>query len=323
MARPSVMFVFAKQKRPSSGTGFAVHMNGLLVTALHVVDEAQEITVALPTGQSATADVLAADVAADIALLRVSQTLVPLKLGDSDALRVGEEIAVIGYPLADVMGTYDVTATRGIVSAIRSQLGRIQVDAAMNPGVSGGPVFNQKGEVVGVAVSKLRGAEGVNFAAPINAVRSIVSRHLQDAGTQLPVRLPLTKVQSIELGLSGGPIGGGVSKEELGVSCTQPEQGTKAIVEIRGELDRGTYAPLLTVVWLSWKAGAPIQDQSSFAFLDGTRGRRLVSVRLKDLRLAPEVICINYRAANRSLLPVGATFRAKYDIDQLVTSIER
>jgi hypothetical protein len=147
-ARPSVAFVLSTTDRGrASGTAFAVHPDGLLATALHVVDEAREVSVAFPGGPTLQADVVAADGDSDLAILRVQRTGGPsLRLADPQGIRQGEEVIVIGYRLADVLGSYDVTVTRGIVSAIRTNLGLVQVDAAMNPGVSGGPVLNGRGE---------------------------------------------------------------------------------------------------------------------------------------------------------------------------------
>ena len=123
--KPSVAFVFASGDQfKGSGSAFVVDTSGLLVTALHVVEDANRVSVVLPGKEPELADVMEFDSDNDLALLRINQSnLSPLALGDSDALRSGEEIIVIGYPLADALGTYDVTVTKGIISAIRPRSG--------------------------------------------------------------------------------------------------------------------------------------------------------------------------------------------------------
>jgi len=167
-ARSSVAFVLASTERGrNSGTAFVVNQEGLLITALHVVEAATELTVTFPGVPPHPGVVVAADVDADLAVLRVTRSgLPPLPIAPPETTRVGDEILVMGYPLASILGAYEVTVTRGIVSALRTDLGMIQVDAAMNPGVSGGPVVNARGEVIGVAVSGLRTGQQVNFAVP-------------------------------------------------------------------------------------------------------------------------------------------------------------
>jgi S1-C subfamily serine protease len=103
-----------------------------------------------------------------------------LALGDSDALRQGDEVLALGYPLSNVLGA-ELSATRGIVSRPRVNLSGayttdvIQMDANLNPGNSGGPLLDSNGKVVGVNFASLRNVQGVFFAVPINAARALLA----------------------------------------------------------------------------------------------------------------------------------------------------
>ena len=169
--------------RSGTGSGFIIDADGLVVTNAHVVQGFDTVDVRLPDGQTHQGEVLYVDRVTDLALLdlRASRDFEPVTLGDSDAIAVGEDVIAIGYPLGDVkilLGS--PTITRGIVSAKRvSDAGvkLLQTDAAINPGSSGGPLFDRDGRVVGVNTSKLsesgdgRPVEGIGMAVAINEVR--------------------------------------------------------------------------------------------------------------------------------------------------------
>ncbi len=161
------------------GSGFVISGGGLILTNSHVVRGATGIKVLLPEGGNYLAEVIAADPYKDLALLRVGGASVkPLKLGDSDKLRVGELVFAIGSPL----GLPGPTVTMGVVSAVgRTITGRnitledmIQTDAAINPGNSGGPLVNSRGEVVGVTTAIIPYAQGIGFAIPVNTAKRFV-----------------------------------------------------------------------------------------------------------------------------------------------------
>ena len=151
--RPSIGLVRTRGSDGTvTGTAFVVHSDGYLVTALHVVVRAVEVQVALG-GQVDGAEIVAVDRANDLALLRVRRTeLVVLPLSGEGPARTGEEVLVVGFPFAELLGPQDIVVTKGIVSAAYGSLPQLfqgwlpitgpilQVDAAMNPGVSGGPV---------------------------------------------------------------------------------------------------------------------------------------------------------------------------------------
>jgi len=176
-----------ERRQIGSGSGFFVSPDGLIVTNKHVVsDEDAEYTVILEDRSEHKATVLARDPSNDIALIKIEGAGYPaLTLGDSDAIRVGETIIVIGNPL----GEFENSVSRGIVSGLQRNLEAgsgqgdfeylsdiIQVDAAINPGNSGGPLFNLSGAVIGVNVAMAQGAENIGFALPINQVKRIAEQ---------------------------------------------------------------------------------------------------------------------------------------------------
>jgi serine protease Do len=157
----------------AQGSGFLVSSDGLVLTNAHVVDGAKEVTVKLSDHREFKAKVLGADRSSDIAVLKIEGHDFPsVRLGDSDQLGVGDYVLAIGEPFG-----LEETATAGIVSAKgRSLPGDgyvpfIQTDAAVNPGNSGGPLFDSTGAVVGINAqiySNSGGYQGVSFAIPIN-----------------------------------------------------------------------------------------------------------------------------------------------------------
>jgi serine protease Do len=157
----------------AQGSGFIVSADGLVLTNAHVVDGAKEVTVKLADHREYKAKVLGADRSSDIAVLKIDAHDLPtVRLGDSDQLSVGDYVLAIGEPFG-----LEETATAGIFSAKgRSLPGDgyvpfIQTDAAVNPGNSGGPLFDASGAVVGINAqiySNSGGYQGVSFAVPIN-----------------------------------------------------------------------------------------------------------------------------------------------------------
>lgn len=305
--RPSVAFVFAKgEGQAVSGSAFVVDPEGLLVTALHVVADARTISILLPGGSPETADVVAVDVPSDLAVLRISQNgLAALPLGDVSTLRIGQDVVVVGYPVATILTPSAVTVTRGIVSAIRPPF--VQVDAAMNPGNSGGPVLDTGGKVIGVADWKvvLTGVQGLNFAVSADAVKSLLSTALDPTKTQSPLPLPLTTTREIELSYESGGIGS-QRIDRLAVSCASSPPGAQSFSEARGEL----HAPseLDVVTWLSFESGAPLRGQGTFAYLqqNGT------TTESGNVSPPPKSICLNYAAVRREFALIGYTFRVTY-----------
>lgn len=167
--KPSVAFisVVAGDDTPISGTGFVVDRSGFILTASHVFDAgAKKISVHLPGRPIIDGELWDRDKKRDMAVVKVEGTDLPALTFAADQPRQGDEILLFGFPHADVLGAAQVTVTRGIVSAFNERLQLLQVDAAANPGNSGGPVVNAKGEVVGMLIGGLREASGLNFVVP-------------------------------------------------------------------------------------------------------------------------------------------------------------
>jgi len=172
----------------SLGSGFVMDKAGYIITNYHVIGDAKDVHVSFSNSDSMTAEVIGKDPATDVALLKVrasSRALKALRLGDSDGIQVGDQVAAIGNPLG-----YDRSITLGIISALHRSLMSpqgtpidrvIQTDAALNHGNSGGPLLNAEGEVIGVssAISTgdtgAQGNIGIGFAIPINTVKDVVA----------------------------------------------------------------------------------------------------------------------------------------------------
>jgi serine protease Do len=161
----------------SLGSGFVLSSDGLVLTNDHVVDGVDRVRVVFADGTRAEAEIVGQDAKTDLALLRVarSEGLHPLPLGDSDAILPGDWVVAIGNPFG-----LDHTVTVGIVSAKGRDLGHgpyddyIQTDAAMNPGNSGGPLLDLRGEVVGINAAINPEADAIGFAVPINVAKEIL-----------------------------------------------------------------------------------------------------------------------------------------------------
>ncbi len=162
-----------------TSTGFVVHPDGFLLTCAHAVDygQAKSVTVTLD-GKTYPASVLQCDNTHDLALIQIqAQQLPTLSLANSNAVRLGEEIRAVGYPMPGVVGA-DIKMTRGTIAGVPTLYARkyYQIDAPVNVGNSGGPIVNEQGEVVGIVNAKLTspGVEGVGYAVPVNYARALL-----------------------------------------------------------------------------------------------------------------------------------------------------
>ncbi|MDM1019182.1 Do family serine endopeptidase [Acinetobacter sp. VNK23] len=169
------------QEKTAYGSAFFISKDGYLLTNRHVIDDASRITITLNDRRELDATLVGSDERTDIALLKVNGASFPeLRIGDSNQLKVGEPVLAIGSPFG-----FDYSASAGIVSAkSRNMSGEtsvpfIQTDAALNPGNSGGPLFNQRGEVVGVnsrIFSGTGGYMGLSFSIPIDVAMDVVQQ---------------------------------------------------------------------------------------------------------------------------------------------------
>ncbi|MGA9523750.1 MAG: trypsin-like peptidase domain-containing protein, partial [Myxococcaceae bacterium] len=161
-----------------AGSGFIIDPKGLIVTNNHVVENAVNIEVKLDDGRTFEAEVVGRDPLTDVALIRIKKKVDNLpfvKLGDSDAMKVGEWVVAIGNPfgLASSVSAGIISATaRNINVGPYDQF--LQTDAAINPGNSGGPLFNTKGEVIGVNTAIVGSGTGIGFAVPSKVVSALL-----------------------------------------------------------------------------------------------------------------------------------------------------
>lgn len=181
---PPDQFPRPDREARSLGSGFIITKDGYILTNFHVVDQADVVKVRLSDRRELDAEVVGSDQRSDLALLKVKATNLPVvRLGKSDALKVGEWVLAIGSPFG-----FDYSVTAGIVSAKGRSLPTarnenyvpfIQTDVAINPGNSGGPLFNLAGEVVGInsqIYSNSGGFMGVSFAIPIDVAMEVVQQ---------------------------------------------------------------------------------------------------------------------------------------------------
>lgn len=177
-----------------TGTGFIVSADGYILTNYHVIEGASRITARLADGRSFDARLVGGEnYTSDTAVLKIeAQTLPAARIGRSDTMRVGARIYAIGNPLGELTHTM----TRGIVSALDREIaveqGRVlnmfQIDAAVNSGNSGGPVYNEFGEVVGIVTAKanLAGVEGIGFAIPIDDAMTYANQLMEQGHITRP-----------------------------------------------------------------------------------------------------------------------------------------
>ena len=189
----------------SLGTGFIVHEDGYVVTNHHVVDRARHIAVELADGRKLDADLISSDAEADLAILKIAsdKPLVPLALGDSSDLMIGEPVIAVGNPMG-----FSHSVSTGIVSALHRDLkgeddrvllaDLVQTDAAINPGNSGGPLLNAYGQVIGINTAIRGDAQNIGFSIPVNKLRDLVPELMNPSQvSKVDVHLKLTERRSL------------------------------------------------------------------------------------------------------------------------------
>jgi len=182
-----------EKKQVSSGTGFFVSNDGLVITNKHVVEDKEaEYTIIINDGSRFNAKVLARDPFQDVAILKVEgSNFKSLSIGDSDKIKIGQTVIAIG----NALGEFQNTVSTGIISGLNRNVtldtgeelqGLIQTDAAINRGNSGGPLVNLAGEVIGINTAMAQSAENIGFALPIN----IAKRDVEDAKQYSEIKYP-------------------------------------------------------------------------------------------------------------------------------------
>jgi serine protease Do len=209
------------------GSGFIISQDGYVLTNAHVVAESDEVTIKLTNKREYKAKVIGADLRSDVALLKIDATNLPaVQIGDPSKIEVGEWVAAIGAPFG-----FENSVTSGIVSAKgrtlpdESYVPFIQTDVALNPGNSGGPLFNMQGQVIGInsqIYSGTGGYMGLSFAIPIDIAMDIV-KQLQTSGKVTRGRIGVQAQElTVELAASFG------LKEPKGALVSMVEKGGPA-----------------------------------------------------------------------------------------------
>jgi S1-C subfamily serine protease len=247
------------QTQRALGSGFVIDKAGHIVTNFHVVQGASVIQVSFSNNERFKAKVVGVDPSTDVAVLKVnvkSRALKTLTLGNSDSVRVGDQVIAIGNPFG-----LDRSVTSGIVSAVQRRIESpnnlsiahvIQTDAALNHGNSGGPLLNAQGEVIGVNAQietggQTQGNVGIGFAIPINTVRDVVAELIKHG-----------KVEHPFLGIEGKTL-----TPEIGRLFHLPVQSGVLVASVRpksGAAKAGLKAATnqVTVAGESWPAGGDL-----------------------------------------------------------------
>ncbi len=236
-----------------SGSGFVFTPDGFILTNSHVVHGASKIDVTLMDGRRFQAELIGDDPDTDLAVIRITApNLVPAHLGDSQTIRVGQLVIAIGNPYG-----FQYSVTAGVVSALgrslRAQSGRlmdgvIQTDAALNPGNSGGPLVNSRGDVIGVNTATILPAQGICFATSIDTAKFVAARLIRDgkisrsyigvAGQNVPI--PRRIVRYYQLPVESGVLV--VSFETDGDQSAAKEAGLQEgdlLIDFDGQPIRG------------------------------------------------------------------------------------
>jgi serine protease Do len=275
----------------SLGSGFIVDPAGYIITNAHLVAERRDIKVRLTDRREFEARVVGFDALSDIALVKIeADGLLPVRIGDPAKLRPGEWVAAIGSPFG-----FERSVTAGIVSAVNRTLPEesfvpfIQTDVAVNPGNSGGPLFNLQGEVVGVnsvIYTETGGYQGVSFAIPIDVAMD-VARQLRTSGKVTRGRIGL-RLQEVSA--------------ELARAFRLAQAGGAAVVEVlpRGPGERAGIAPGDVIVRF---AGRPVEHDADLVRLTAaTAPGSTVEVELVRFG-APRLVRVTLDEARPPVMP--------------------
>ncbi|MBQ4342911.1 MAG: trypsin-like peptidase domain-containing protein [Erysipelotrichaceae bacterium] len=203
---------FSNYVTTGAGSGVVFTNDGYIVTNNHVIENSNAIEVTLKNGESYPAELIATDSKTDLAVIKIkASNLIPAILGDSNALIVGEDAIAIGNPLGELGGT----VTNGIISALDREvtvdgkkMNLLQTNAAVNPGNSGGGLFNRNGELIGIVSAKSSGTdiEGIGFAIPVNDVKEVVVQLIENGyvSGRPALGVSVIDINSIQLAMQYG-----------------------------------------------------------------------------------------------------------------------
>ena len=305
-------FFYGLVPQEGQGTGFIIDKAGHIITNYHVIADARQVEVTLHNRKKYRATIVGTDRAHDLAILQIKATdLLPMTLGDSTNLQVGQKVYAIGNPFG-----LSGTLTRGIVSSIRQveEPGgmvieeAIQTDAAINPGNSGGPLLNWHGEVIGIntmIASNVGQSAGIGFAIPINTAKAV----LNDLVTIGRVRRPALGVRTI-------PISGELATEmnlaaDYGLLIVQAIPGGAAErAGLRGGSERAYLGNIPIMIGgdlIVAVDGKKIESQQDLAQVMNSHraGERMHSPRFCESRIAPDPCAASRASRPRS--PSAAT----------------
>ncbi len=264
----------------SSGSGFIISEDGYVVSNYHVVEGASKLSVITADGTEYPATVVGSDSASDVAVLKIEATGLPfVKFGSSDALVVGDMVAAIGNPLGELTSTLTVgyvSAKDRMVNTDGTYLNMIQTDAAINSGNSGGPLFNMKGEVVGITTAKYSGTsgsgatiEGIGFAIPMDDIADMLTdliEHGYVTGAYLGVMVrdmnaDVSQMYGLPMGVYVDEVTKGSCAEKAGMQAKDiilalGEHGTENMAELTRALRK--FAPGDTTTVKVYRGGAEV-----------------------------------------------------------------
>lgn len=220
---------FSQYVQSGAGSGVIITSDGYIITNNHVVSGAQQVTVTTHDGDEYAATVIGTDSQTDIAVLKIeADGLTPATIGDSDALVVGEYAMAVGNPMGELGGT----VTDGIISGLNrsvevegQNMTLLQTSAAVSPGNSGGGLFNERGELIGIVNAKSieEGADGLGFAIPINTAMSVAQSLIENGYV---TGRPAFGIQVLSISTVEDALQAGVN--QLGVYIVSVDEGSAA-----------------------------------------------------------------------------------------------
>ncbi|MCA9016021.1 MAG: trypsin-like peptidase domain-containing protein [Planctomycetaceae bacterium] len=248
-------FFLLEYDSEGAGSGAIIDKAGHILTNYHVIEDAQQVNVTLFNGKSYAATFVGADMINDIAVIKIEedpQILQPVTMADSSRLKVGQRVFAIGNPFG-----LERTMTCGIISSLNRSLklrgnrtikSIIQIDAAVNPGNSGGPLLNSHGQLIGIntAIASSTGqSAGVGFAIPSNLVARVVPQLLTH-GHMIHPEIGIQRVYETEQGLLVAKLTPGGPAEKAGIRGPKIERQRRGLIVIE-RIDRGAADLIIAV----------------------------------------------------------------------------